>query len=322
MDESAYRIRAATEADYDARSRITSRLHPEFPATAQELRQLDQTFREPHLVKIDLMVEEHSSGTAVAHGALHHVSDAYDPHRFWIGVEVDPDHQHRQIGRALYERLEGLARERSVEALWTSVLDQDARSVRFFERAGFVVRRQRWMSRLDLASVPPGALAGGHVRPDSGVVFTTLSQEGADRRDVQEKVYRLDLEASRDEPRLEPMTEISFEEYSVMAFDGPRFFPEAVFLARVGDEYVAISTLHRLSAEADTLLVGFTGTLRAYRGRGLASELKRRTVEFARGRGYRYLRTFNDSKNPTMWAINQKLGFQVQQQWSVGEKKF
>ena len=59
-----------------------------------------------------------------------------------------------------------------------------------------------------------------------------------------------------------------------------------------------MSTLHHSPAEPDTLMVGFTGTLPAYRGRGLATELKRRAVEFARTRGYQVLRTFNDSENP------------------------
>jgi RimJ/RimL family protein N-acetyltransferase len=83
-----------------------------------------------------------------------------------------------------------------------------------------------------------------------------------------------------------------------------------------------MSTLYHLPAEPDTLIVGFTGTLPSYRGRGLASELKRRAVEFARAQGYQYLRTFNDSENPRIWAINQRLGFQVQRIWVRGEKGF
>jgi RimJ/RimL family protein N-acetyltransferase len=121
---------------------------------------------------------------------------------------------------------------------------------------------------------------------------------------------------------MEKMTDISFEQYSEHTFRDPRYDPEAVFLARVGDEYVAMSTLHHWPAEPDTLMVGFTGTLPAYRGRGLATELKRRAVEFARTRGYQYLRTFNDSENPRIWAINQKIGFQVQRVWLMGEKRF
>ena len=322
MDESRYSVRPFRDDDCETRSRLATRLEPDRPFTAKELRQWDRTFREPHLVKLDFIVEERASGAGVAYGSLHHSPEMYHSRRFWVEVEVDPDHQHRGIGRTLYEQLEGLARERSVEVLWAGVRADDLRSVRFFEQAGFAVQRRSWMSRLSLEAATAETLGVGQKGPISGVTFTTLAEEGADRRDVQERLYRLDLEASRDAPRMEKMTAISFEQYSEHTFRDPRYDPEAVFLARAGGEYVAMSTLYRWPAETDTLMVGFTGTLPAYRGRGLATELKRRAVEFARARGYRYLRTFNDSENPRIWAINQKLGFQVQRVWLMGEKKF
>jgi ribosomal protein S18 acetylase RimI-like enzyme len=322
MDESRYRIRSFRDDDYATASRVDSRLNPDFPVTPDEIRQWNRLFQEPNLVKLDFIVEDRSCGAGVAYGSLHHDPEMYHPHRFWAEVDVDPDHQHRGIGRALYEHLEGLARTRSVETLWASVRADDVRSVRFFERAGFAERRRSWMSRLSLEATPTEMVGVGHKSALSGVTFTTLAEEGADRRDVQERIYRLDLEASRDAPRMGKMTDISFEQYAELAFRGPRYYPEAVFLARVGNEYVSMSTLHHLPAEPDTLIVGFTGTLPSYRRLGLASELKRKAVEFARAHGYQYLRTFNDSENPRIWAINQKLGFQVQRVWVRGEKGF
>ena len=322
MDESRYRIRPFRNEDYETRSRLATRLEPDRPFTAEELRQWDRIFRGPHLVKLDFIVEEGSSGAGVAYCSLHHSPDMYYPRRFWAEVEVDPDHQHQGIGRALYEQLEDLARARSVEILWASVRADDLRSVRFFERAGFSVRRRSWMSRLSLDTATPERFGVVQKEPIPGVTFTTLAEEGAGLRDVQERLYRLNLETSRDAPRMEEMTDISLEQYSEHTFRDARYDPEGVFLARAGGEYVAMSTLQHWPAEPDTLMVGFTGTLPAYRGRGLATELKRRAVEFARARGYRYLRTFNDSENPRIWAINQELGFQVQRVWLMGEKRF
>ena len=322
MDESRYQVRPFRDDDFETASRIDTLLEPDFPVTADEIRHWDRVFRKSNMVKLDLLVEDRVSGTGVAFGSLFHVPEMYHPRRFWLEVSVDPGHQHQGVGRALFDQLQELALARSVETLWASVRAEDLRSVRFFERTGFSVRRRRWMSLLSLDTPPPASTA---LRPKDlppGVTFTTLAEEGADRRDVRERVYRLDLAASEDEPRLEKMTPISFEEYAEGAFQGPRYFPEAVFLARAGEEYVAMTTLHHLPAEPATLAIGFTGTLPAYRGHGLASELKRRAVEFARARGYRYLRTFNDTENPRIWAINQKLGFQIQKVWVLGEKKF
>ena len=322
MDESRYRIRPFCDDDYELASRIDSRLNPDFPVTAEEIRQWHRIFQEPNLVRLDFVVEDIPSGVGVALGTLNHDPESYDPHRFWCGIDVDPDHQHRGIGRALFEHLEGLARARSVETLWASVKSDDARSVRFFERTGFTERRRMWMSRLSLAMKGPDQPAERHEDRFPGVTFTTLAEEGADRREVQERIYRLDLEASRDAPRMGSMTDMTFEQYAELAFRGPRYYPEAVFLGRVGNDYVSMTTLHHLPAEPDVLIVGFTGTRPSYRGRGLASELKRRAVEFARAQGYLYLRTFNDSENPKIWAINQRLGFQVQRVWVRGEKGF
>jgi len=322
MDESRYHVRPFRDDDFETASRINTLLNPDFPVTADEIRHWDRLFREPNLVKLDFIVEERSSGAGVARASIYHVPEMFHPHRFWVEIEVDPGHQHRGIGRALSERLQELARARSVEILWASVRADDLRSVQFFERAGFVERRRRWMSRLSLDIPPPvtGEPRSKGFPPE--VTFTTLAEEGADRREVRERVYRLDLAASEDEPRMDRQTEISFEQYAAIRFQGPGFLPEAVFLARAGDEYVAMSTLHPQPAEPTVLVVGFTGTLPRCRGRGLASELKRRAVEFARARGYRYLQTFNDSENPPIWAINQRLGFQIQRVWITGEKKF
>lgn len=321
MDDSRYSLRPFRDDDYETLSRIGSRINPDFPVTAVELRQWNQMYREPGLVKLDFFVDDRSSGAGVAYGSLRHAPEMFHPHRYWVEVGVDPGHRHQGIGRAVFDHLESVAQRRSAETLWASVRAEDERSLRFFERTGFTERRRVWMSRLTLEALTTAGHRDGTSAPESGVTFTTLSEEGADRPEVRERIYRLDIEANRDAPRLGTGTDLTFEQYSEIAFRGTRYFPEAVFLARVGEEYVSMSTLHRLPAEPDTLLVGFTGTLPSYRGRHLASELKRRAVEFARARGYRFVRTFNDSDNPRIWAINQRMGFQVQSVWVRGEKR-
>jgi len=322
MNDSRYRTRPFRDGDFEPISRLITRLQPDQPITSEELRQWFLIFRDPRFTRLDLIVEERSSAAFAGYGTLYHVPDMYHPRRFWAEVAVDPDHQHRGIGRTLYNQVEELARARSAEILWSSVWTDELRSVRFFGQAGFIERRRRWGSRLDLGITSPTTRGGEPIRLPPGVTFTTLAEEGADRRDVQERLYHLELATSRDEPRMEVMTDISFEQYSEYAFHGPRYFPEAVFLARAGDEYVAMTTLTHLPAEPGVLMVGFTGTLPDYRGRGLATELKRRAMEFARASGFRYLKTFNDSENPAIWAINRKLGFQIQRVRMTGEKKF
>ena len=52
-----------------------------------------------------------------------------------------------------------------------------------------------------------------------------------------------------------------------------------------------------------------TGTLRDYRGRGLALLAKRATLVNAAGRGVELVSTENDEPNGPMFMVNEKLGY-------------
>jgi RimJ/RimL family protein N-acetyltransferase len=53
----------------------------------------------------------------------------------------------------------------------------------------------------------------------------------------------------------------------------------------------------------------FTGTLRAYRGRGLALAVKLASIAWAREHGVTSMQTNNDETNAPMLAINRRLGY-------------
>jgi RimJ/RimL family protein N-acetyltransferase len=76
----------------------------------------------------------------------------------------------------------------------------------------------------------------------------------------------------------------------------------------------------RVVTVAGVLYQGITGPRREYRGRGLARALKLRTIEYARAQGKREIRTWNDTLNAPMLAINVKLGFVRQPAWITFEK--
>jgi RimJ/RimL family protein N-acetyltransferase len=70
------------------------------------------------------------------------------------------------------------------------------------------------------------------------------------------------------------------------------------------------------------LFTGMTGVDREYRRRGLATGLKVLAIARAREMGYRSIRTFNDSTNAPMLAINRKLGFARKPAWIGFRKTF
>lgn len=59
-----------------------------------------------------------------------------------------------------------------------------------------------------------------------------------------------------------------------------------------------------------------------FRGRGVATALKVRTVEYARDQGVREIRTWNEINNQRILAINVKFGFVRQPAWITFRKDF
>ena len=321
MDDARYLIRPFADADYDAVSRIWNRVDPGEPVTADLIRHYFHVVQAPGRFQHVLSVEDRRSKEVVATGSVFHAPWAFDPDRYWIWISVDPDHQGRGIGRQLFHDLEGVASSRHAKAVLGGVRAEEPRSVRFFEQSGFVETERVWTSILDLT--PPVSTGGAPARQmwaSEGVELTTLGKEGAQRPEVRERIYQLCKETSADVPRRGPSSSWTFEQFVETAFAGPGYLPEGVFLARAGDEYVSITRLDKMPAKPDSLYVGYTGTRRSYRGRGIASELKRQAIEFARAGGYHYLQTNNHSLNQPIWAINEKLGFRQHRVLIDGEK--
>jgi len=301
-------------------SRVQGRRYPDHPVSPEEFRRWNWILDSPHIFRQRLVVEESSTGEVVGWGAIYNHPWTYNRAKYAIEVAIDPGSERRGLGRCVYDELERVARGRKAIALWATVRASDERSVRFFARCGFVERRRGWSSRLSLSSVipsPPGPSGRGE---GMGVIFTTIAEEGPERRDVRERLFRLHSEAGKDVQSLGQPTSPSFDQFLKETFGSPGFLPEGVFVARVGASYVSMTSLFKQPQEPDTLHVGFTGTLREFRGKGFASELKRRSVDFAKARGYRYLTTDNDSQNAPMWAINERLGFKTERVLIHGEK--
>lgn len=324
MDLSAYSVRPFVDADYEVDAFLERELDPGSAHSAEEIRHWDETSAAvPGRLLYRLAVDHRGSGTTVALGSLHNLGSSHHPRKFWVRVVVAKAHRGRGVGRELYRLVEQEAVSRHVLCLWSAAREDDAAALGFLERRGFVPVRTQWSSRLDFATTKPSPLPDRSGKLlEAGIRITTVAAEGYSRPEVRQRLYELEVLTGADVPRVGEYTPYTFEEFLAFDYQGPGAIPDGIFLACRGDEYVGVSSLERQQAQPDTLLVGYTGVHPDWRGRGVASELKRRAVEYARTLGYRFLLTYNDSLNPAILAINTRLGFRRDDGWITKEKTF
>jgi mycothiol synthase len=321
MDASRYRLREFEDRDFPALAELRHRVDPERKASVEELRHSDELQRRPPKVYEHFAIEDRTRGVAVAFGRVFTDSDTMDTKGLWADVAVDPDHRGRGLGRTLSATAVDRARAAGATSLFASARASDPRALAFFEVQGFRERRRRWWSRLALPAPAVHAIP----RPTAalraaGFSFTTLAEEGADRVEVRQALHGVFSSILADEPRIGQYQPPDFATFQADMFEGPGFLPEAFLLAKQGEEWVGVCVLERAPDEPGVLHQMLTGTVRAARGRGVATELKVRSVEFGERAGFRAIRTSNDSQNYPMWAINEKLGFRRELVRIEGEK--
>lgn len=124
-----------------------------------------------------------------------------------------------------------------------------------------------------------------------------------------EELYALSMAAYADEPADEAHPEMPQDEWLRDDFHLPDLSPDGSIVAIVDGRVASYSLLTTdgvSRAENE-----FTGTLPAYRRRGLATLCKLKAIEWARDHGVREIWTGNDAENEPMLSINRRLGYRV-----------
>ncbi len=315
------RFREFHPGDYDRFVTINNANYPDYPISVVERRSRDEALdRTKYLLKrfacIDLEQDQ-----IVGFGEIAHLADMFHPGKFMANILVDPEHQGRGVGRAIYNRLSEELVDRDAILVWTMSKEDLPRRTEFFRRRGFSERTRMWESRLDLSKADPTNF-GGYLEKASkeGITFTTLAEEQRHGRDSLRKIHELVQMINADMPREAAFTPLSYEQWEALSLKSPRLLPEGYMLAKHGSDYVGLSDVLRNEKEPKILSQDDTGVRREYRGRGIATALKLKVIEFAKKNGYTRVETWNDSSNVPMLAVNAKLGFKRQVGWIMMEK--
>ena len=295
--------------------------YPDYPISIAERRSRDESLDRTKYILRRFECLDLEQDRILGFGEVLNLPDMFHPRKFMAGILVEPEQQCRGIGRAIYNRLNDELVHLNAVLVWTMSKEDLPRRIEFFRRRGFVEKSKNWESRLDLTTADTGRFAGYVEKAlKAGISFTTLAEEQPDGQDSLRKIHELVQLIQADMPRETDFTPLTYEQWETFSLKNPQLIPEGYFIAKDGPNYVGMSNVHRIDTELGLLNQDDTGVRREYRGRGIATALKLKVINFGKKNGYRTLRTWNDSSNAPMLAVNTKLGCKRQVGWVMMEK--
>ena len=210
----------------------------------------------------------------------------------WCNVAVAPSSRRQGVGAALYER--------AVAHLADIGVHRATAFIRYSEEGERWATARGWSRRITgpLIAVDPRAVPAPEIPEGLRCVPMAELEPTA--------VYEAAAEAAHDEPRAEPLENLPYEDF-LRDWQSPDIDLESSAAVVDGDQVASFAFLY---VAGDRAQHGFTGTRRAYRGRGLATTAKRAALRAAAARGVDRVTTSNAEQNAAMRAINRKLGFE------------
>jgi mycothiol synthase len=275
-----------TDDDYDAWRRVRIAVVPyERADTVAELR------RRASPTRLLLLAER--DGIVVGSGSADRSESAGGG---FATARVVAEHRRRGVATMLLKALAAHLHGLGLPEVRGSV--DDAESLKFVERFGFAeIDRQVEQLRAVADEPDPGP-------PPAGIEVVTLAQQPELWAACFE---RFGQEALADFAVVNPM-QVSAEQWNAHWAGDP------MFLARAGAEVVGCAGLCRDTDRPDRAENALTAVRRDWRGRGLASYLKRRTLHWAAVNGLTELYTWTQRDNAGMRRLNERLGYRYGQQ--------
>jgi len=304
--------------DIPALVEIINRTFPDEPTTVAQEEHWEKSYPSAN-PRLRFAVED-GEGQLIGIGTCEKPYWAHAPGIYALDIILTPEWRRRGIGRALLTKLEPYAGAQEAERLHTWCREDFADTARFLQCAGYTNIGLRFESRLDLEQFDEAPFAAVFRRvADAGYVLTTLAAERAAQPAADRLLYDLYRPVVAEVP-LPGGVRIDqpFEIWRSNALEGPTCDPAAIFIAKWGDDYVGMTSLELL--HNGPAITGMTGVLPEHRGKGLALALKLRSFRYLKGHGYVETRTHNDTANPPILRLNEKLGYQRLPGWLLWQK--
>jgi len=283
-------IRQTVDGDIERVARLLLAADDARVISAEGIRHMRRT-RPERARQLDLVAEEGGEIVGLGHAGLNIWTSTEGAS--WAFVTVDAAHRGRGLGDELGDRL--LDHLRGAGA---------TKATSFFR---WTEEGERWAVARGWSRLITGPL----IAVDPRTVPEPSVPDGYSWAPVKEvapeAMYEAVREAALDEPTPVPNDAFGLDDF-LREWNEPDADLESGTAVLAADGSVAAFSFLMRGGERATH--GFTGTVRAHRGRGLATAAKRRTLRAAAERGATRVTTSNAEENAAMRAINRKLGFE------------
>ena len=250
-------------------------------------------------------VATNDSGTIVGWSILDRTENA-PIDRGFASLIVHPNHRRHGIGEALFNDVASFCQSRGITTLISRVKDSEPEWLAWAESKGFAIERHSFRSSIKLAEFDFGPFENATTRLENeGIVFTTLAELG-DTEANRRRYYEADSRAAIDIPGEDSVE--TWEEFCHENFNDEGYLPQGAHVAMHEQQIVAVAHAW-LDKDHDRMVNAMTGVIPEYRGRGIATALKVKTIKCAKEAGVTEILTQNDSENAPMLAVNGKLGY-------------
>ncbi|MFI5711013.1 GNAT family N-acetyltransferase [Kribbella sp. NPDC051620] len=287
-----FEVRAATPGDAVGIAGVWAAAMPHLVKTARGIEAELRTGSS----RIVLIAVEDDSDAVVGYGNIYLPAPDEPAPRVRITVHVSPASRGRGIGSALADQISTAAAAAGAHKLLVVVNDEDA-SKDFAIHRGFEIGRRMAHSRADLTAVPEPAPVPADLRLAD---FTEVDPR---------RLWEANAAVGDDDPSGLSHTP-EYDEWLARDWGHPDLRRDLSIALLAGDQIVSfVST----TADEDRRVIwsNLTGTVPAYRGRGLAKVVKSAALTRSRDAGFEQAFTGNDAANKPMLAVNEWLGYRM-----------
>lgn len=316
--EGPWRFREYRTADIPAWVELFNREYEDEPTTVEQEQYWEESYPKDNPRQRIAVIEP--GGALIGLGVCEKPFWAIAPGVCTAYGLVHPDWRRHGIGRALLERFEPYAAGQGGERLWSDCRESQTHSVRFFEAMGFRQFGIRFEQAVDLQQFEMASFPGAVERMrDQGYRIVTLADLRKERGDADRLLYEVFRETVLDVP-LPGGARISmdFDQWR-KGLDSPTSDPATIFLAVKGEEVAGETTVELLTD--GPAITNSTGVRRQHRGKGVALAIKLVSLEAVKQLGYKEARTHNDTENPVILHLNEKIGYRRLPGWMQWEKR-